>query len=244
MTIEVKKYITGITIGLRFGPSFSVCDEAGEIIDTLLYSQDSYFNKIMFPRVGSHPFMSRLENPKTGDYLSVSNQDIILSINFIDAKVKADPDLSPKKKISDIKDIHSNYVLLLELFKEYSVERITRLGYVNRYIFDKPELTKHVINKLIANTIDGVVDTQLRFTKKYPVAEAFAKKKIYNYHNVIYTLEKKAGSDNLEMHLDYQEIYEPTLESTGKIDFKAYLEKMERYNRETFSNWLSMVGEG
>ncbi len=65
MITEVKKYTTGISIGVRFGPSFALCGEFGNIVDYLLYTEDSYFDKKMFPRVGSSPFQIRVENPET-----------------------------------------------------------------------------------------------------------------------------------------------------------------------------------
>ena len=241
MEKEITKYLTGISIGLRFGPSFSVCEEAGGIIDEILYSQDSYFNKELFPKVSSLPFQLRLENQETGDYLLISNQDIILNINFVDTLVISNLDIKPIQQLNDITDIHNNFKLFLELLNEYSVDRIQRLGYVHRYTINEQQLIKNVVDHLVGNTINGVNDMQLRFSKKYPVQEALIKKGINNYHNVIYILEKKTDLENLNISLDYQEFYEPLLENTAKIDFGNFMERLERYNTETLPEWISKV---
>jgi len=103
--MDSKPYLVGISIGLRFGPSFSLSNEFGHLIDNLLYSPDSYFDNKMFPNVVSGPFFVRLENPKTGDYILMSNQDIILNSNFSDTKVKFNDDISPKIKSNEIKHL-------------------------------------------------------------------------------------------------------------------------------------------
>ena len=105
MVNEVQKYLTGISIGMRFGPSFSVCDQFGNIIDYLLYDEDSYFDKEMFPRVNTSPFQTRLENPETGDYFSISQQDVILNCNFAASVVEIDPSIVPKIKMGEIEEI-------------------------------------------------------------------------------------------------------------------------------------------
>lgn len=243
MVTEVKKYATGISIGMRFGPSFSLCDESGSIVDYLLYTEGSYFNKEMFPRVSLNPFQVRVENPETGDYLSISQQDIVLNCNFSDTIVEIDQNMAPIIRMEDISDINENFQIFLDFLKELSIDRIKRLGYINRYVFDIPDLTNHVLKSLTSQSEDMVRDIHTRFSKKYPVPESMVKRDINNYHNVIYTVEKKIESDDLEVSIDYQEMYEPNLEETSKIDIKKFLEKMERYNLETFPRWLAKVGE-
>lgn len=241
MTTDVKKYLSSITIGLRFGPSFSISDNLGKIADWILYEEGSFFDKKVFPNIASLPFTIRLENPKTGDYLMLSQQDLILNCNFDDTVVKPDPEVNPKLKTGSINDIHENFKQLLERLQDCGLDRIQRLGYINRYVFDTTELTKAVTGAVVGKTIDGVSDMTLRFSKRYPVPEALSKKNINNYHNVIYTIVKKVDSDDLTIMLDYQEFYEPNLVGTHEVQFNAFLSKMASYNKETFPGWLSKL---
>lgn len=241
MTMEVKKYLSSITIGLRFGPSFSICDNLGTIADQILDEEGSFFNKKVFPNIASLPLAIRLENPKTGDYLILSQQDLILNCNFDNAAVKPNSEVNPKFKVDDMNDIHKNFWQLLETLQKYDFDRIQRLGYVNRYVFDTNELTKSVTGALIGWTIDGVSDMTLRFSKRYPVQEALSKKNINNYHNVIYTIVKKADRDDLTIMLDYQEFYEPSLAGTREVKHAAFMSDMDLYNKETFPGWLSKL---
>lgn len=243
MITQVKKYLTNIAIGMRFGPSFSVCDDFGKIADQLLYVDDSFFNKKLFPNIVTLPFQIRLENPKTGDYLSLSQTDLILNCNFDDTIVKPDLEINPKIKIDKLGDINEGFKKLLDGLRDYDFDRIQRIGYVNRYIFNVEGLTKVVTDTIIGKTIDGVSDIALRFSKRYPVADALSKKNINNYHNVIYTIEKKPSKEELGISLDYQEFYEPNLSGTNNINFNGFVSMMENYNKETFPKWLSKLGE-
>lgn len=161
MPTQVKKYLSSITIGIRFGPSFSIVDDLGEIIDQILYDEGSFFNKKVFPNVTSLPFQIRLENPKTGDYLSISQQDLILCINFDDTVVKSE-DINPKMKFNNLNEIHENFRQLLDTMREYDFDRIQRLGYVNKYVFNVDELTKSVTDTIIGNKMDGLSDMALQ----------------------------------------------------------------------------------
>lgn len=243
MTINPKKYLTNIAIGIRFGPSFSLLDNAGKIIDLVLYTEGSFFDKKVFPEVFNiGPYEYRLGNSKTGDYLTLTNQDLILNCNF-ESERGEDENLKPKLKVGSLKQINSSFQNLLEKFRRFEFDRIKRLGYINKYIINDPSLSHSVTNKIIGDTIDGVSDLVLRFSKKYPLPDALVKKAIYDYHNVIYTLTKKPDIDDLYITLDYQEFYEPTLESTGDLHFQEFLTKMETYNNNTFPTWFDKLGE-
>jgi hypothetical protein len=243
MATQLKKYLSSIAIGIRFGPSFSICDALGKFSDHLLYSEDSFFNSKLFPLVTKGPLEIRLENPKTGDYLSLSSQDLILSINFADIPTSPDPNLSPKFKKESLKQIYDGFEYILRVLRDYDFDRIQRLGYVAKYLFDDPNLSRSATHNTIGNTIDGVTEVVLRFSKKYPVPEALIKKNIANYQNVNITMAKRPEIDDLFISLDYQEFYDPTLSGTSNLHFPDFITKMEDFNKGTFSNWLTALGE-
>ena len=72
MISELKDHLVSIAIGVRFGPNFSVEDHLGRIVDSILYSKDSFFNPAMFSSVVSDG-EKRLYNEKTLDSLRISD---------------------------------------------------------------------------------------------------------------------------------------------------------------------------
>ncbi|MGA3084709.1 MAG: hypothetical protein ABSE95_07920 [Thermodesulfobacteriota bacterium] len=51
--LNISDYFIGLAIGIRFRANFSIEDQLGSIIDEILYSNKSYFNPKVFPKVRS-----------------------------------------------------------------------------------------------------------------------------------------------------------------------------------------------
>ena len=82
MIEKLEDYLIGIAIGIRFRANFSIEDQLGKIVDTILYSKKSYFNPEVFPRVRNSIGKKVLFNEITQDKLHIDNSNIILEVNF------------------------------------------------------------------------------------------------------------------------------------------------------------------
>lgn len=233
MIEDVNKYLVGLVIAIRFGPKFSVEDNLGKIVDSILYSKDAYFNPTMFPRVLSDG-EKRLYNESSSDSLRVNARGIILEIYF-----------EGQKKVDDIPEILDRFHrdIVTGILKEFKINRIARLGFIRKYRFCDEELSKTFVSKVIGSTLDGVNDLNLRFAKKYMTQEAMTKKGVNDYNNVIYSITKKIDSDDLLISVDYQSYYDPPLETASQIDFPVFLKRVETYNSENFLKWFNSFYE-
>jgi hypothetical protein len=229
MIENVHEFLIGIVIGIRFRANFSIEDQLGYIIDRILYTKDSYFNPSMFPRVLGRVTEKILVNEKTENTLTINNSNILLEIN-----------LEHKGDLKYLDEIYTNFdtQIINGIMMHYKITQINRIGFVGRYLFDKPELPAKFLEKTIGKTLEGVNDINLRFSKKYPVDEALAKKDINDYHNVIFNVIKKADLNELFISIDFQRHFDPFLDSASQLGFQSFIETMQSYNYKEFPHWL------
>lgn len=241
MIESVRTYLVGIAIGIRFGPNFSIRDDFGNMADKILYKKDSFFNEKMFPVVGVNPAEISLNDDKSGDSLVINSRDIVLTCNIENQDLVQGTNIKPKIKLDMLPELNKRFEqdIIEGVLKEYKFNRIRRIGYINKYVFNVEELSKRLTSKIFGETIGDVTDVNLRFSKKYPVPEAMVKKNVNDYHNVIFNITKKADKDEVVASLDYQAYYEPVLESMKDVNFDEFLGLMEKYNSGTFLKWLN-----
>lgn len=241
MTLDINKYLVGIVIGLRFAPNFTIRDNFGKLSDMILYRKDSFFNPTMFSILASVVEQTALSNEKTGDTLIINASNVVLTLNIKNTMVTIDEKLEPNIKFEDLPKIYDRFEkdIIFGTIKTFSVNRIQRIGLANRYLFNSKELADSFCNKTIGNTMDGINEISLRFSKKYPTVKALATKEINDYHNVIYNIGKKANKDELYIALDYQEYYSPALETLDDLKYSDFISSAYKYNQETFPKWLS-----
>ena len=230
MIDNVHEFLVGIVIGIRFRANFSIEDQLGYIVDRILYSKDSYFNPTMFPKVLGRVTEKILINEKTENSLTINNSNILLEIN-----------LEQKGNLKYLDQIYENFdkQIINGIMNHYKITQINRLGFVSRYLFDKPELAANFLDKTIGKTLEGVNDINLRFSKKYPAEEALAKKEINDHHNVIFNVIKKADLKELFISMDFQRYYDPFLDSAPQLRFQSFIETMQSYNYKEFPHWLN-----
>ena len=65
MLENLNQYLSGIAIGIRSRPNFSIEDRLGSLIVQILYKRDSYFYPEIFPEVLSNPVERRLIDERT-----------------------------------------------------------------------------------------------------------------------------------------------------------------------------------
>jgi hypothetical protein len=229
MIENLEEYLVGIAIGIRFRPNFSIGDQLGKILDDLLYNKDSTFGCNLFPKVISNIGERSLVNDLTGDIFNINTENFILELNISDLiTLESIPALiaSFKKEIMD------------GIMSKYRITQIFRIGYIRRYIYPIEELANNFVNKTIGETLGGVQDIDLKFSKKIPSPSAVAQKNVYDYKNVIFNVIKHADKKEIFMSIDYQEIYEPLLSSVRDIDYTSFINGAHEFNKGTYLSWL------
>lgn len=241
MIEDIKKYLVGITVGIRFGPTFSIIDEFGDIADEILYKKDSFFNEKIFSRVNANPLEMILENENSGDNLIITSRELILTCNLNNSNITQDSKLSPNINSDALIELNKSFEkdVINAVMKEHNFVRISRIGYINKYIINVEGLPDKFINKTIGDTLEGITDINVRFSKKYPTMKGLTGKDAKDYHNVIFAIIKKADKKELFISTDYQAYYDPSLESMRDMDFSDFLSSMESYNSKTFLQWLN-----
>ena len=230
MIENLEENLTGIAIGVRFRANFSIEDQIGRIIDQILYSKDSFFNPDIFPLVQSGIGKRQLANEETMDSLKIDNSNIILEIN-----------LGGSFNVADLETIHSKFEeqIIKGVLNSFKIKEIIRIGYIRRYIFQYKELAKKFVDKTIGETLGGINDINLRFSKKLPIEEAFVKKNLHDYYNSIFNIIKITDKEEIFMSVDFQRFYDPFLPNSMEIDFIPFIEKANSFNNKHYLPWLN-----
>jgi hypothetical protein len=232
MINNLNDYIIGFAIGIRFRANFSIEDQLGKILDTILYSRDSYFNPTIFPKVGGGIGQKVMYNQATDDQLRIDNSNFILEIQF-------GHDEGFKK--SDYNEILKkfNEHIIRSVMSQFKIQQIVRIGLVNRYLFPLNDLAKSFVDKTIGKTLEGVNDINLSFSKKMPVPEAFVKRDVNDWSNAIFNIIKKANAEEIFMSVDYQLCYSPPLEKADHIKFSPFIDAAQSFNEKRYLPWLN-----
>ena len=229
---NLDEYLGGIAIGIRFRANFSIEDQLGKIIDTILYSEDSFFNSTVFPQVGSGIGERGLLNPKNNDSLQIDNSNVVLQVSLDGANATFS-----RKDLRGIVDAFKRQVIN-GVLKEFKIKEINRVGFVTRYLFPIEPLSTVFVNKTVGGTLSGINDINLRFSKKYPSQETLVRKGVLDYYNAIYTIVKKSDKSEIFMSVDYQKCFDPFLSSASDIGFDEFMARVNAYNGETFLGWI------
>lgn len=222
--------LVSTVLAIRYRANFSVVDNFGSILDEILYSKGSFFNQSFFPIVHHTKADEKiLANHQTNNVMRINSSNVILDIDL----PEEDSDTFRERAISAFNDQIVRGVLLKK-----KIVQINRIGCVNRFIFPDQVLASNFINKTIGATLNNVNDINLRFSRKHPIPDSMVKKDVFDYHNAIFTVIKKSDQDEIFFSVDYQRYYEPFLESTTLVDFPAFIDKAEYYNKEIFLEWI------
>lgn len=231
MIQKLDNCLDGIVLGVRFRPNFILEDKSGEIIDSILYSKNTFFGPEVFPEVETSFEGKTLLNRNSEDSFKINHANVVLQI-----------DLKEKSKFNrnntaEILDKFQSQILVGVLNK-YKVEDIVRVGYVKKYTFRSKELAENFVKRTVGN-LDTIDDINLRFSKKIPLNNSLVKKDIYDYDNAIFNVIKKADSEDISISLDYQSFFKPYLPDSSSIPYKNFLDKANKFNSNQFSVWLN-----
>lgn len=174
---------------------------------------------------------SRLINEETGDNLKINTSNVILEIN-----------LGEQFEVENLKSINErfNKEIINQVMKDFKITQIVRVGYIKKYIFEGESFAKLFLDRTIGNTLSGINDINLTFSKKYPIEEAIIKKDINDYHNAIFNIIKRADRDELFIAVDYQRYFDPFLEGVTQLKFLDFTDVIDNYNSVDYLNWLNL----
>jgi hypothetical protein len=232
MIEKLDDYLVGIAIGVKYRVNFSVEDQLGSILDSILYSKDSYFNYKVFPRVGGTLGKRILINEKTDDQLRIDNTDIILEIQF-----GFDNGFSKSDYPTILRKFDEN--IINGVMVKFGIHQISRIGLIKRYLFPIEDLAKTFVDKTVGRTLEGVNDINLRFSKRMPVPEAFVKQNVNDWSNAIFNIIKKADTNDIFMSVDYQLYYQPYIDKPSQVKFSVFTESVETFNKKRYLPWLN-----
>jgi len=230
MIKNIDDYLIGVCIGIRFRANFSIGDSLGAIVDKILYDKKAYFNPSVFPMVRNNSSEKILFNDNNNDRLTINNSNIILDL-FFDGSFKLEDYDTIIEKF--------NETIIEGIMKHYKITEINRIGIIKRYLFTVEDLADSFLAKTIGQTIDGINDINLRFSKKLPTADALIKREIFDYHNAIFNIIKHADKKELFMSVDYQKYFQPSLTSVSEMKFIEFSNIVDNFTDNNSLTWIN-----
>jgi len=232
---NIKDYLTGIAIGIKFWPNYSIEDNLGIIIDELLYRKGSLFNYITFPHTSYSLGEKKINNPHTGDNLLINKNNIILDINFSDKIPKEEAG----KLISEFfKTATEN------IYKIVDIRDVYLIGIVSKYVINDEVKLKRLFRDFEQITFNDIDTISFNFTKKIVLPESKTSKDLNDFENIIHTLmAPKDSKEGYFLQIDYQKIFEPRLVSIIDIKYKDFIDKVDYYNNNRINEWINRDGK-
>ena len=184
----------------------------------------------MFPTVRSGVGKKILCNEATNDSLRIDNSNIILEIAYGATYTTTDTIKLQRQFNSEI---------INGIMRIFKIKEIVRLGYVKRYVFKIEQLARRFVDKTIGQTLGGVNDINLSFSKRLPVTDALVKQDVNDYDNAIFSVVKKADVNEIFMSIDYQRYFDPFLESSSQIGFDNFIMQADSFTQKKYLPWRS-----
>lgn len=225
---DLKNNIIGITLGIKFGRSFRIPDISGDIIDNVLYSENTPFGTSFFPKVQENSSREKtLFNPKTSEYLRINTDDFILGIEVSN---------DFNKKFSWLKDDVLPY-FQDKLFKAYEIKNIRRLGIIFSHKIGKNKKLTEAIASFTENEVSEADNIGVSFSKKAPATESLFRKGVNDYKNRIYNFQEL--KEAVYADLDYQYYYKPAIEDLRECFTDKILDEAKNFLENNFYKWLN-----
>jgi len=229
---NLKKNIIGITIGIRYSRSFRVPDISGDIIDHILYSEDTPFGTEFFPNVQENSNREKtLFNKETSEYLRINSDDFILAI-----EINNDFDKKFKWLKEDVIPYFANY-----LFKNYKIKNIKRFGIIFSHKIKKNKKLTNTIATFTDNEITDSDNVSISFSKKAAATESLFRKGVNDYKNRIYNFQE--FNEAIQADLDYQYYYEPIIEDLRECFIDKILDEANTFLENNFYKWIDEYKE-
>jgi len=220
--------ITGITIGIRFSKLFRISDISGEIIDDMLNNPKSPFDTKFFPLLNETMSKEKTLKNEYGEYLKITPSDIIISL-------RVDKDESFEKRKTLITKEVVPY--LEELFNNYSIEGITRIGVLFFCELESDEKENNIIKHITKDSIDDVSSFNLRFSHKRKTMVGILKGGVKDYVNVIYSFSKEEEG-RLLLDFDFQKFFVPELDKLKEAKIEEIFGKSIENLESSYTKWI------
>jgi len=229
---DINEYFIGMALGVRFRANFSIEDQMGSIVDTILYSKNSFFGPSIFPKVKGFLGSKILFNELTQNKIHIDNSNVILELNFTDEQGFRKDEADKITKMFEGQIIRN-------VMQQFKIREIVRIGYIKRYVYNIDNLANTFVNKTIGDTLGGINDINLSFSKKFTTVDGQIKQNVNDYDNAIFNIIKKADLDEIFMAIDFQRYFHPFLDNAGEIKLRQFIEKAEAFNSGNYLAWLN-----
>ena len=206
--------INSFVFGIRF-KNFSIQDKLGSIVDFILDHNEGSFNRDFFDKVGTSLGERSLINEETHNKLIFNSENIIFDYNVKD---------DFKKELTQYLDSFDK-IILNDLFNEFNLKQINRFGFVIRTKLKENDLfLNNIIKSIDKNScLLGGYSFNYNLTKKVPYE---VKKNHFteDYENDIISYERFSDSEEINLFLDYQKYFKPSLKVIADSipTFKAF----------------------
>lgn len=225
--MDLINKIVGISFGIRYSRSFRIPDISGDIIDEILYGEDTPFGSNLYQKVSEPPNREKiLSNTETEEYLRINTDDVILGI-----KVREDFDRKYRWLVTEV------IPYLEKIFTAYKVRNILRVGVIFHHRLPKNEKLKDMVQEITAKSVGTTENIDVRFTKKLSTFQGILKKGVSDYRNTIYILSE--SRNYLLANIDYQHYFEPMVEDLRECKVKNIVEEAKEFMIKNYHPWIS-----
>ena len=211
----MNKKIHKISIGIRYTRTFKLQSISGDIMDFCL----DKFARLGFEKINGSDQSFVLISTSEGivnNSLSVSIDNIVLS-----------------KAVSSINDdeIKKDFATLKEVFSEFSIRNIDRIGIVFEYeVSDYKVFQNGLLHESNFNTIE--IRTSKNIDDRRNIHDL--KTNDQNYDKVIFSYIK---DEKEYVSFDYQSHYSPVYSKISDINFEDLLKKSKLYIDNDIKSW-------
>jgi hypothetical protein len=221
--------ITRVAFGIRFGPLWQIGDSLGSIVDAILRGSGSPFGPLTFPLSLEAPTTHQLLNQQTGDNLTITERDIVLT-------------MSKRETLEAVQQLAGQFedYIVQSVREHVELRLISRYGTLLEFAKCADMLRASLMKQYLAEDSDAR-DIQLRYSRRLPTEEVYIRKNVNDYRNLIYTLtqdQEKAG-----IGFDYQLYFDPALDAGDwkQRPFQQFVESACSYVAGPFEKWFKRL---
>ena len=227
-----RNNIISLSFGIRYAPSFGLCDIIGNIFDFVLNDASSPFDTDFFPQFNSISTIDKaLVHKELGNYLRITNSDLIFQYNIPDDREDINKEIDWFEK-------DAVCFIVEKIVKKFNIEKVTRIGFMVTHKIDEDNVGGKIIGKLTSNEITTADQFSLSFARKEPSYEGILKKGVDNYINKITTI-KQISKGTFNVILDYQHFFEPKCDNLYTFPILDFFNKASSNLDKHFYNLIT-----
>ena len=189
------KEVTELIIGIRHSANFSILDNWGEIVDSILSNKSIYFGDDYFPKISDNYTTERvLFNDATGNYLKITGHDIIYR--------HALENTFENEFNTFLERVTKGIVPLI--IQKYDVKNFIRVGIVFKCKISSLEKYNSILKNI--STIENINDIRFSYKDTTEKGKLFGNNN--DYTNKLYTLAIDSEGKPIFIY-DYQYYFNP-----------------------------------